>query len=186
MFSAIVSPGWGTFMSVTVNLPISPCTTKSAAGWGTLSPGLDGAGLADRPLPLRRKRLTFPGACRQAIVRACTWNLGPVFPYLDYRYNLPFRLTDIPDFSLRETSKTFCGNRYLLEIGAAICSQEAQGFTAMSIAEETGIHYQRVHEVLQRLEKGGAIHRKTKTPSGVEYKAAVTPFWRFARDVVNP
>lgn len=84
--------------------------------------------------------------------------------------------------SLRDASKALLGNRYRLEIAAAVHAWGEEPLNALTMADFTGIRYPRVQEDLKRLQAAGLL-RGGGDPSArtVEYKAVASVYWEFCR-----
>jgi DNA-binding transcriptional ArsR family regulator len=88
---------------------------------------------------------------------------------------------------LRALSKELLGNKYRLELGAAIHAQAGGPFSANSLHEETGIKYPRVREDLARLRALEMIRVVDVPGAEVLYKAVPSVYWeschRLAQEV---
>ena len=87
--------------------------------------------------------------------------------------------------ALRTLSAVLLGNKYRIEIGAAICDADGDAFTSMSVHSDTNIFYQRVNEDLGRLQKAGLIIEATDASDSrsKQYKAVPTIYWSMCKEL---
>ena len=81
---------------------------------------------------------------------------------------------------VRAASKEMLGNKYRVEIGAAIHTWAGEKLNSLTVADYTGIRYPRVQEDLKRLAAAGLLEQIEDPGSRtVEYKAASSVYWEF-------
>jgi DNA-binding transcriptional ArsR family regulator len=83
---------------------------------------------------------------------------------------------------LRIASKDLLGNKYRLEIGAAIHERNDEPLTALAISDFTGVRYQRVQEDLKRLTAAGLLVQPDEQEGQtVEYQPVESVYWELCR-----
>jgi hypothetical protein len=85
---------------------------------------------------------------------------------------------------VRSVSKALLGNRYRLEVGAAIAAADGEAVDAQSLSDETGVRYPRVQEQLKHLEAAGMVSRQVGATLRQEYKPEISVFWVFCTQLL--
>ncbi len=87
---------------------------------------------------------------------------------------------------VRAASKEMLGNKYRVEIGAAIQSWDGEKLNALTVSDFTGIRYPRVQEDLKRLAAAGLLDQVDDAGSRtVEYKPAASVYWEFCQALLR-